>query len=74
MQLQEAKNLQYGDVLIFLPDMSRWRVNGQVKTWKKDPLRVQVPIKHGLYSFGYIDSNNYLRFEPEEKLREAGII
>ena len=30
----------------------RCKVNGQVQTWKRDPGRVEVPIKYGLYEYG----------------------
>ncbi len=42
---------------------ARWRVNGQVKTWKRNPARVRVPLKHGLYDYGYLDETNLARFE-----------
>ena len=38
----------------------RARVNGKVKTWKRNPDRFQVPMKHGLYTCFYIDQDNYL--------------
>ena len=31
-----------------------WRtvkVNGKVRTWKKDPTRIEVPCKYGLYEY-----------------------
>ena len=28
------------------------KVNGKVRTWKRDPHRVEVPIKYGLYEYG----------------------
>lgn len=31
-----------------------WRRNGQIKTWKRDPERFQVPIKYGLRGYGYM--------------------
>jgi len=30
------------------------RVNGKVKTWKREPNRFCIPVKHGLYDSGYI--------------------
>lgn len=30
----------------------RAKVNGKVKTWKRDPNRVEVPIKYGMYEYG----------------------
>lgn len=28
------------------------KVNGRVRTWKRDPNRIEVPIKYGLYEYG----------------------
>lgn len=30
------------------------RVNGDIKTWKKDPSRIRIPIKIGFYGYGSI--------------------
>jgi len=27
------------------------KVNGKVRTWKRDPSRVEVPLKYGLYEY-----------------------
>lgn len=32
----------------------RYRVTGKPKTWKRDPYRVTVPVKYGLYDHAYI--------------------
>ena len=58
--LEEAKDLDYGMVLhhdtLLNADKTPLRVcvTGMVKTWKRDPSRVRVPIKHGLYDYGCI--------------------
>jgi len=58
--LNQAKKLRSGQTLYHLKQKNsdgtaqRWRVNGKVKTWKRDPNRVQVPIKHGLYNYDYL--------------------
>jgi hypothetical protein len=57
LTLEEAKNLKPGDILL-TSDNKRWKVSGQVHTWKRDPSRVRVPIKHGLYSYDYVTENN----------------
>lgn len=36
----------------------RWRVNGQVKLWKRSPERVRVPVKYGLYSYDAITEDS----------------
>jgi len=40
----------------------RWRVNGAVKTWKTQPERFEIPVKHGMYDFGYVTNKNYFYF------------
>ena len=39
LTLEQAKALKYGDVLIDGAG-KKWRVNGKVKTWKRDENRV----------------------------------
>ena len=36
----------------------RWRRNGATKTWKTRPTHFRIPVKHGLYNYGYIDQDN----------------
>ena len=36
----------------------RWRRNGATKTWKTRPNDFRIPVKYGLYEFGYIDEVN----------------
>jgi hypothetical protein len=60
LTLEEAKNLQFGQVLFHTKQRNadktpqRWRVNGKPKTWKRSPERVSVPVKSGLYSYDHI--------------------
>lgn len=81
MTLTEAKNLTAGAVLHYTgrracsravgprggvkESITRARVNGAVKTWKRDAARVQVPIKHGLYEYTYITENNLEHWHVE---------
>lgn len=59
---------------IFVPDggsvplvnVIKWRRNGKTKTWKTRPDEFKIPIKHGLYSFGYITQDNAHLFEVAE--------
>ena len=43
-----------------------WRANGKCKTWKRDATRFKLPIKHGLYTFGYITESNCHLFNIQE--------
>lgn len=45
--LEQEKQLRVGDIL-HDRNHKRWKVNGKVKTWKRDPSRVDFPVKHGL--------------------------
>ena len=62
--LDQAKALKPGDIIYHVTHRNadgtaqRWKVNGQVKTWKTFPERVRVPVKHGLRSFDYVDETN----------------
>jgi len=56
--LAEAKRLKYGDSLID-DQGKRWRVTGAVKTWKKDSSRIRVPLKHGLYTYGALETHDF---------------
>ena len=52
MTAEEAKLLRSGQQVPFLANdgtMRHAKVNGAVKTWKRDSARVEVPIKYGLY-------------------------
>lgn len=54
--LQQAKALKRGDILHEVTITStgkpiRWRVIGKVQTWKRNPNRVRVPLKHGFYTY-----------------------
>lgn len=44
----------------------RWRRNGKNKLWKRDKNRFQIPVKHGLYDYGYIDQDNEHEFVVAE--------
>lgn len=58
--LQEAKNLKHGDILYHTNNKNadgskqRWRVNGKVKIWKRNPEKVKVPLKYGMYRYDYL--------------------
>ncbi len=64
MTMQEALNLKPGDIVYqrgaYNADGTprRWRVNGKVKTWKTQPSRIRVPLKHGLYTYDYMDETS----------------
>lgn len=63
--LEQAKQLNYGDILYHKSITNsdgtpqRWRVNGKPKTWKRDPNRIKVPLKYGLYSYGELTNGSF---------------
>jgi len=77
--LEQAKALTWRDTLYHVTNRNsdgspqRWRVNGKVKTWKRSPERVQIPVKHGLYSYGYVteDDLDLVCLDESEALEEG---
>jgi hypothetical protein len=69
MKLEEAKKLKYGQIIYSKNfrnadgSPQRFKVNGNIKTWKKDKNRIRVPLKRGLYEFGYLDEYNISQFK-----------
>lgn len=62
--LEQAKKLTSGTILYHTKNKNadgtpqRWRVNGKVKTWKRSPEKVKIPVKYGLYGFDYVTEND----------------
>ena len=58
--IEQAKQLKDGTILYDCNTKNsdgtfrRWRVNGQVKQWKRNSERLQISLKHGLYIYGYL--------------------
>ncbi len=40
-----------------------WSRNGKTQTWKTRPDAFKIPVKHGLYSYGYITQDNCHLFD-----------
>ena len=78
LTIQAAKNLKHGTILYHVINRNadktpqRWKVNGMVKTWKRDETRVKVPLKHGLYDYGYLtqDDLNLVCLDENEALNQ----
>ena len=57
---EQARNLKPGQTIYHVEHKNtdktpqRWHVNGKVKTWKTEPCRIQIPIKHGMRDYDYI--------------------
>lgn len=53
--IEDAKQLQYRNVVHISDNAgqcTRFYVNGKVRTWKRNPNRIRIPLKFGMYSFG----------------------
>lgn len=46
----------------------KWRRNGKTKTWKRNPDRIEVPVKYGIYSYRILTQNEIRQnwFMPNE--------
>jgi hypothetical protein len=69
---EQAMNLKYFQeikVTFINPPLNthskhrQWRSNGKCKTWKTRPDEFKLPIKHGLYAYGYLTHENAHLFE-----------
>lgn len=69
MTFEQAKNLKVGDILThnYLKNKDgtpqRWKVNGKIKLFKKDPTRIEIPIKRRLFEFARLNQNNIDRWD-----------
>lgn len=69
MTIQEMQQLKYGDHVTFRNYQNRiirLKINGAPKVWKTRPNEVRVPVKYGLYEYGYItesDADNVIGLE-----------
>ena len=57
--IEEAKKLKYGDRVEFLSlsgKVKTAKVNGNPRRWERNADRVRVPVKYGLYEYGYFAS------------------
>ena len=72
MTLEQAKNLSVRYVYHAKATYAngtpcKMRINGKVKTWKRDPRRVYIPWKYGMYNYGAIGAHNLADYVmPEE--------
>jgi len=74
----QAKKLRHGQTLYHIAHINadgtaqRWRVSGKPKTWARNPERIKIPVKHGLYNHGYVtesDLSLMSLIEPKRKKR-----
>lgn len=69
MTVEQMKQLSYGQHVTFRNyqgRLVRLLINGQPKVWKRNPNRVQIPVKYGLYEYGYLtesDADNVIGLE-----------
>lgn len=71
--VHEAKELKYGTELYHKKYRNsdgtpqRWKVKGKPKTWKRNPERVRIPLKRGLYEYDYLTEHNIDDFSSTEE-------
>lgn len=59
LTLEQAFKLVPGDIIFDAVNRRRWKVNGQVRTWKTNDKRIKVPLKHGLYAYGSLSESDF---------------
>ena len=65
MDLNTAKNLSVGEHIVNTENNRRFKVNGKPKTWKRNPKRIEIPVKYGLYIYGYFNETDLYKLEKE---------
>jgi hypothetical protein len=72
-----AATLRHRDVIYHVSERNRdgtplrARINGMLKTWKKDPKRFKLPMKHGMYSHFYLSEDNAREWRTDMKWTNA---
>lgn len=57
--VERKKQFHEANYFYSVIDGKSWRRNGKTKTWKRNATKFQIPVKHGLYDYGYITEENY---------------
>ena len=69
MTRDEILALGYGDhpaVILRSGKLGAVKINGAIRTWKRDPERIEVPLKYGMYEYATFDMRESLeRFVVE---------
>ena len=64
MTLDEIKALRPGDhpsMKLNNGNIGTVKVNGEIKRWKREPDRVEVPVKYGMYECTRLDAGEAMR-------------
>jgi hypothetical protein len=71
--LKQAKKLTHGSILYHRKNKTakgtpqKWRVSGKVTTWKKEPGKISIPLKCGMYMNIHLTENNLYYFSLTDK-------
>lgn len=60
MRPEEARNLRPGQRVAFLDNACKAReltINGAPKTWKRDPARLEIPVKYGMWEYDTFEAD-----------------
>ena len=81
ISIEQARKLTHGTTIYSTVwhnsdgSAQRWRINGQMKTWKTKPLEYRIPIKHGLYAYDYLtDANAHMFSLTDVKEARAKVV
>lgn len=58
MTIDEIRALRPDQRVKFLAHdgtMRELKINGRIRTWKRDPDRIEVPVKYGMYEYATFD-------------------
>lgn len=61
----ESTMFYHGILKDSIGGFQRFRRNGKTRVWKSRPTEFRIPIKRGLYQYGFIDHTNCNNFYVE---------
>lgn len=64
MTRDEVMALGYGshpEVILNCGSLGRVKINGKIRTFKRDANRVEIPCKYGMYEFATLDLDEAMR-------------
>lgn len=73
LTLDQVKQLAHGDILYSLVSYNskgqphRARITSKIQTWKRNPNKIRVAWKHGLYVYGEITETNLDQWTLDEQ-------
>jgi hypothetical protein len=54
-EVMQLGNLSHVPVLLNNGRLGECKINGAIRTWKREPDRIEIPIKYGMYEYATLN-------------------